>query len=317
MSITNTNKHKNDFWYTPSVIRDGVLSLLKQNETKLLDPCAGACDLCDFTKGYDYELYDLEPQHGDVTKMDFFDIQKETDRVIVMNPPFSIGRKFIEHALDIANTVIVICPFTVVKPFRNFITDWTGEYWWKSAFYITHPVGAFRLERKKQWVWGVDNKWDNLFTYGKGRKIKDLERLQPGETRKGLVFNPPMLGTFLDWNCIDPRTGYTYWCAPLNDKTRNILTFYQKNCKGHTAGDVKEYAYFMPVDDVENAYNYFTKCYPSTNWYKVHGILNDNLSVEIPEHWEPVWNTEDKSTWALRTFGEGVRNNDGNNNFIL
>ena len=309
MSLTNTNKHNNDFWYTPSIIRDGVLSLLKDNETKLLDPCAGACDLCDLDK-YDYELFDLNPQHPDVKKGDFFNLSK-TDRTIVMNPPFSIGRRFIEHALDIADTVIVICPFTCVKPFRSFITDWCGEYWWKSAFYITHPVAAFRLERRKTWTWGYDNKWDSLFTFGGRRHISDLEKLSPNETRTGIVFNPPMLGTFLDWNAIDPRTGFTYWVSPLNDNTRNILTYYQKNCKGHKAGDIKEYAYFLPVDDVENAYKYFTTCYPTTNWYKVHGILNTGLSIDIPEEWKPTWDTEDKGAWALKTFGEDVVNDKG------
>lgn len=111
MSITNTNKHDGDLWRTPKAVRDGVLSLLKSNETKLLDPCVGRGDLCDFEK-YDYKCYDIQKLVGqpDGTHIKSF-LETTTEdnadnRVVVMNPPFSIGRDFVEHALHIADTVI-------------------------------------------------------------------------------------------------------------------------------------------------------------------------------------------------------------------
>ena len=83
MSITNTNKHKNDFWYTPSVIRDGVLSLLKENETKLLDPCAMRMYPCsnvpygeEMEQGFrnaEEEDFDGQGEYSNADSMNVFD----------------------------------------------------------------------------------------------------------------------------------------------------------------------------------------------------------------------------------------------------
>ena len=103
MSLTNTNKHDGDLWRTPVTVRNGVLSLLKPNETKLLDPCVGRADLCDFDK-YDYKCFDIQKLEGqpDGTIIKSFLETTEGDnkeqRVVVMNPPFSIGRDLMEHA---------------------------------------------------------------------------------------------------------------------------------------------------------------------------------------------------------------------------
>lgn len=297
MSITNTNKHKNDFWYTPSVIRDGVLSLLKQNETKLLDPCVGRGDLCDFNK-YDYKCFDIQildgQPNGTVIKS-FFETTSEDNpenRVVVMNPPFSTGRDFVEHALSISDTVIVVCPFSIVKPFRHLITDWTGEYWWKSAFYITFPVAAFRLERPKDFKWGINEDFDYLFGNDAIRPMGSLPEYEGQD--HGLIFVPSLLGTYHDWNWNDPRTGQRGWvmkASLLSKEQRNIFTHYQNNCKGHKKGERRVGVYWLDTD--ESNYDYFIKCYPKYNWYKVRGIGNSHLETMIPEYWELCWDDKE------------------------
>lgn len=303
-SLTVTKPHDNDFWYTPEPIKEATLSLVPENTKNILDPCAGACDLCDFKK-YSYTLLDLNPRNENVQQMDFFDYDMYHD-VVVMNPPFSIGRDFIEHALHLSQTVIVICPFSVVKPFRHLITAWKGEYWWKNAFGIGFPVAAFRLERSIGFTFGIKEDFDYLFASDTIRPIGSLPRYE-GQ-KKGLAFYPALLGTNHDFNWIDPRTGYTGWCVPLSkisDVERKRLMYYESNTRGHKAGERRDYVYYLDTDEAN--YEYFTKCYPTTNWYRVTGINSVKLDTFIPEEWEENWDTEDKSTWAKNNWGEKVR----------
>lgn len=303
-SLTNTLKHENDFWYTPEPIKEATLSLIPENVKDILDPCAGACDLCDFEK-YNYTLLDINPRQDKVKKTDFFDYTENHD-CIVMNPPFSIGRDFIEHALQISNTVIVICPFSVVKPFRHLIKAWKGEYWWKNAFCIGFPVASFRLEKPSGFTFGINEDFDYLFGTDSIRPIGSLPKYNGEKT--GLAFYPALLGTNHDFNWIDPRTGFTGWCIPLSqisDVERKRLMYYENNTRGHKAGEKRENIYYLDTD--EKNYEYFFKCYPENNWYKVTGINNEKMDTFIPDNWEDVWDTEDKSTWARKLWGENVR----------
>ena len=40
-------------------------------------------------------------------------------------------------------------------------------------------------------------------------------------------------------------------------------------------------------------YDYFIKCYPKYNWYKVRGIDNTRLETVIPEYWELCWDDKE------------------------
>lgn len=314
MSLTNTNKHDGDLWKTPKTVRDGVLSLLKKNEKRILDPCVGRGDLCDFEK-YDYKCFDIQKLAGqpDGTLIkNFLETTKDDNdenRVIVMNPPFSIGRDFIEKALNIADTVIVVCPFSTVKPFRHLITKWYGEYWWKSAFYITFPVAAFRLEKPKGFKFGVNEDFDYLFGNNAIRPMGSLPQYD-GQSR-GLVFVPSLLGTYHDWNWTDSRTGQRGWvmkASLLTQEQKGIFTHYQQNCKGHKKGERRVGVYWLDID--ESNYDYFTKCYPKDNWYKVRGIDNSGLETVIPEFWTPCWNEEDISS-TLAKEAQNILNDVG------
>lgn len=317
MSLTNTNKHDGDLWRTPEVVRNGVLSLLKPNETKLLDPCVGRGDLCDLDK-YDYKCFDIQELDGQPDGTIIKSFLKTTasdnaeNRVVVMNPPFSIGRDFIEHALDIADTVIVICPFSVVKPFRHLITAWYGEYWWKSAFYVTFPLAAFRLERLKGFTWGIREDFDYLFGNHAIRPMGSLPRYDGQD--HGLIFVPSLLGTYHDWNWTDKRTGQRGWvmkASLLSEEQKKIFTHYQQNCKGKKKGERRVGVYWLDTD--ESDYDYFTKCYPKDNWYKVRGIDNNGLETLIPEQWEPCWNEEEVSEDLAKNIGQEILNDRGDN----
>lgn len=77
----------------------------------------------------------------------------------------------------------------------------------------------------------------------------------------------------------------------LTEEQKNIFTHYQRDCKGHKKGDRRVGVYWLDTD--EKNYDYFTKCYPKDNWYKVRGITNDGLETLIPEEWEPCWDEEE------------------------
>ena len=78
---------------------------------EIIDPCAGNGafkTILPVTK-----QYDIEPDSGDIEKLDFFDLKlKYSDRLIVCSPPFGkdfeLGKRFLEHASKMANTIVAI-----------------------------------------------------------------------------------------------------------------------------------------------------------------------------------------------------------------
>jgi len=130
--IMKSQRAKNggeDKYYTKQYIADYVTNytfdILNIKNSRIIEPAAGSGifynSILKNTSEDNIKLYDINPEHPKIKKMDFFNVQdiKNTD-VIITNPPFgymsSLAIKFFNHAASFK--VKYIC-FIIPKTFRK------------------------------------------------------------------------------------------------------------------------------------------------------------------------------------------------------
>lgn len=103
MSRSLTTKSGNDRIYTPKTLAELCVNLL-QPTGSILEPCLGDAAFFDSFPSSE-ELHWCEIDLG----VDFFNFTKKVDWIIT-NPPFSIFKDFLSHALDLAENVAFLVP---------------------------------------------------------------------------------------------------------------------------------------------------------------------------------------------------------------
>ena len=121
-----------DKYYTKSSVAKQCIKLLQKhinisNNDLIIEPSAGNGSFIEFIKtlSNNYNFYDLEPEHNEVLKQDFLEIdykklkQKFTNIHIIGNPPFgrqsSLAKKFIKKCCFFSNSISFILPKSFKK----------------------------------------------------------------------------------------------------------------------------------------------------------------------------------------------------------
>lgn len=316
------NYHKNDFFSTPVEVRSLLLSLVnKEKIHTVLDPCVGRGDLLD-TKSFTYKSYDLVKYDGqpsdtiiksflDTTSSDVLGID-----AVIMNPPFSLTGIFVQHCIDIGiKEIFIICPISSLREFKRFIVDFKGDSSLQNKFAVTFPLGCFHLTINREIFGGYGGKYNYLYSKINKRPLtswKHYDCTDPSQNN-GLVFRPTLLGTYHNFQWIDPRTNFEGWCTPVDYNTpkevKSYLTYYPHACIGHKQGEKRDTTYFLPVPipNLYTVYMYFVEKYAASLWYKCQGI-NSAKSIDT---WYDI-NTLEQSNriCAVSRSAFYIKNND-------
>ena len=111
-NIYNIKNHENEFFGTQTWVRDKLYEMMPKNVKTILDPCAGDYGLEDFSKSYEYTLYDITPLHHDIIEQDFLKLQRDKNAplydAVVLNPPFQYTNEFIKKAFEFSDDIYLI-----------------------------------------------------------------------------------------------------------------------------------------------------------------------------------------------------------------
>ena len=177
MSATNRGLQRNekDAYPTPSWCTEVLMPQIAWGEQpRILEPCVGdgaildvirpvteSIEVCEIADPYCIDFLTYQPSQ----RIDF----------IVTNPPFSMAQEFIEHALDLANCVIMLLPL-------GFYGSKERHEWWTqyepSAQFVLSRRPSF--SRNKDGKWGTDSEsyawvcWDST-----GRQKRGFYHLNP------------------------------------------------------------------------------------------------------------------------------------------
>ena len=151
-NIYNIKNHENEFFGTQEWVRDKLYEMMPKNVKTILDPCAGDYGLEDFSKSYEYTLYDITPLHPDIIEQDFLKLQRDKNAplydAVVLNPPFQYTNEFIKKAFEFSDDIYLIAPIkTTCKDWRNNIVDFYGN--WRisyQCFGVLTSIGIFHLK---------------------------------------------------------------------------------------------------------------------------------------------------------------------------
>lgn len=118
-------KITNDKYYTSNEVVEKCWNIIKEtidlNEvTEIIESSAGNGAWIDKIKetGIPYKLYDIEPEHPEIEKQDFLelDMDYKPGRLIGFNPPFgrsnNLSRKFYNKGVGIADYLCFIQPIS-------------------------------------------------------------------------------------------------------------------------------------------------------------------------------------------------------------
>lgn len=117
MSIASASRKSSssDLFRTPvEMLVPLVMATQNRKHVKILDPCEGDGRIKRALMAPSRSVigFDLEPDYG--VSVDFLKHQGRYD-MIIGNPPFSLKKEFITHALELAGTVIFLLPMSVVS----------------------------------------------------------------------------------------------------------------------------------------------------------------------------------------------------------
>uniref|UniRef100_A0A6C0EKE0 Uncharacterized protein n=1 Tax=viral metagenome TaxID=1070528 RepID=A0A6C0EKE0_9ZZZZ len=120
-----------DKYYTKTEVVDLCIETIKNkinidNEHLIIEPSAGNGAFIDGIKTLcdNYKFYDKEPEHDDIDKQDYLELEFEAfekyeKKHIIGNPPFgrqsSLAIKFIKHSCKFCNTISFILPKSFKK----------------------------------------------------------------------------------------------------------------------------------------------------------------------------------------------------------
>lgn len=163
---------KNDdteFFPTPQKVKDDLYVMLnkyKKDCYYILDPCCGDGGLEFDDDRFDYTLYDLIDRSQGKFSVNVADFLKEDYTpapngqkfdAVVMNPPFSLTKEFIEHSFLFSDDLFIIAPFKkVLRDFPYDVVDWSVDYRYPMMFGgIRCNLGLLYLHRNKSFSFGL------------------------------------------------------------------------------------------------------------------------------------------------------------------
>jgi len=130
IQLTGLNRNTIDKYYTKPHIADKLIQLIKEHikiskKDLIIEPSAGNGSFIGIKNlGANYRFYDLEPEHDEIIKQDFLELdceklKKDYKKIhIIGNPPFgrqaSIAIKFIKKCL-VFNSISFILPKSFKK----------------------------------------------------------------------------------------------------------------------------------------------------------------------------------------------------------
>ena len=132
-------KNGNDVVFTPDYLVDLCLDWLSNKDyfksaKSILDPCCGNGAFfnkfpdsknkfwCEITKG-----------------ADFFEFKEEVD-IIISNPPWSLTRKFLNHAMTVTKTIVFLIPINHIVGLKARMRDLdTAGFWLTDVLIINTP----------------------------------------------------------------------------------------------------------------------------------------------------------------------------------
>ena len=145
-----------DYYPTPEWCYENLPIDWSQFKTAL-EPCKGDGRVVSFLESKEMKVDWCEIQEG----KDFFEHEGEYD-LIFTNPPFSIAQEFIEHALSMSTTVIMLLRI-------NFLSSQKRYNFWQQF----PPDGLFVLSRRPSFTGtGTDSQEYAWFVWS------DIEELQ-------------------------------------------------------------------------------------------------------------------------------------------
>lgn len=99
---SDTEREVNDYYATPPSAVEMLLEL--ENFSKsIMEPACGQGHIAEVLKNHGYTVCatDLVNRGYGVWGVDFFNINEPTDMDIITNPPYSMAKEFVEHAMEI------------------------------------------------------------------------------------------------------------------------------------------------------------------------------------------------------------------------
>ena len=99
---SDTEREVNDYYATPPSAVEMLLEL--ENFSKsIMEPACGQGHIAEVLKSHGYTVCatDLINRGYGVWGVDFFNINEPTDMDIITNPPYSMAKEFVEHAMEI------------------------------------------------------------------------------------------------------------------------------------------------------------------------------------------------------------------------
>ena len=99
---SDTEREVNDYYATPpSAVK--MLLELENFSKSIMEPACGQGHIAEVLKSHGYTVCatDLVNRGYGVWGVDFFNINEPTDMDIITNPPYSMAKEFVEHAMEI------------------------------------------------------------------------------------------------------------------------------------------------------------------------------------------------------------------------
>lgn len=185
-------ENKKDFYQTPYCLTEALVDGLKDikligdyfcDVSAVLDPCAGEGAIGAVLKTYfrnvkEYDLYSEYQENKD------FLGETGKYQMVVMNPPYSQKNQFIEHALKIAQFVVVVMPENVVnytKMNEQFFDkdEYIGKIKTYPKFFMNENLDSIKfggMSTYSWYIWTNDWDWKRKHSKYKFEVIKDIRR---------------------------------------------------------------------------------------------------------------------------------------------
>ena len=99
---SDTEREVNDYYATPPSAVEMLLELENYSKS-IMEPACGQGHIAEVLKSHGYTVCatDLVNRGYGVWGVDFFNINEPTDMDIITNPPYSMAKEFVEHAMEI------------------------------------------------------------------------------------------------------------------------------------------------------------------------------------------------------------------------
>lgn len=160
MQDTGLNRKTIDKFYTKNIVVDKCIDSIKEHlkiskDDLIIEPSAGNGAFISKIKSLsnNYKFYDIEPENQDIIKMDFLELDLESNNQynkihIIGNPPFgrqsSLAIKFIKKCCSFAKSISFILP-------KSFKKDSMKKYF-SNNFHLIYEIdlinNAFTINNK-------------------------------------------------------------------------------------------------------------------------------------------------------------------------